>query len=115
MGYVNLIWQGDAILHILQSLAHVSNPPNILNITGPNVYEVRDLAEGFAERYGCKAEITGTEAPTAWLNNPAKSHMLFGKPKVGIETMMDWVANWLKSGGELLGKPTHFETRDGKY
>jgi len=73
------------------------------------------LADGYAERYGCKAENTGTEAPTAWLNNPAKSHMLFGKPKVGIETMMDWVANWLKSGGELLGKPTHFETRDGKY
>jgi len=115
MGYVNLIWQGDAIQHILQSLAHVSNPPNILNITGPNVYLVRDLAEGFAERFGCKAEITGTEAPTAWLNNPAKSHKMFGKPKVGIETMMDWVTNWLKSGGELLGKPTHFETRDGKY
>ena len=115
MGYVNLIWQGDAIQHILRSLEHVSNPPNILNITGDRIYKVRDLANGFGERFGCKATITGTEAPTAWLNNPAKSHALFGKPKVGIDKMMDWVTDWLKSDGELMGKPTHFETRDGKY
>lgn len=115
MGYVNLIWQGDAIQHILQSLKHVSNPPNILNITGPQIHKVRDLAEGFAQRFGNEAKITGDEAPTAWLNNPSKSHKLFGKPKVSIDTMMDWVADWLKSDGELLGKPTHFETRDGKY
>ena len=29
--------------------------------------------------------------------------------------MIDWVADWVARGGASLGKPTHFETRDGKY
>ena len=29
--------------------------------------------------------------------------------------MMNWIAQWLNDGGELLGKPTHFEIKDGKF
>ena len=29
--------------------------------------------------------------------------------------MISWIARWLENQGELLGKPTHFEARDGKY
>jgi hypothetical protein len=29
--------------------------------------------------------------------------------------MMDWIAAWIQRGGETLGKPTHFETRNGKF
>ena len=32
-----------------------------------------------------------------------------------LETMIDWVADWVGRGQPSLGKPTHFETRDGKY
>ena len=28
--------------------------------------------------------------------------------------MMHWIAYWIARGGETLGKPTHFEVRDGK-
>jgi len=31
------------------------------------------------------------------------------------EEMMDWVADWVASGGALSNKPTHFQTQDGKF
>ena len=50
-----------------------------------------------------------------WLSNASKSHKLFGPPKVGVEQMLDWIAAWIIGGGETHGKPTGFETRDGKF
>jgi hypothetical protein len=60
-------------------------------------------------------EITGEENETAWLNTAAKSHELFGPPEVSEKTLVDWVADWIEKGRPLLGKPTHFEVRNGKY
>jgi hypothetical protein len=28
---------------------------------------------------------------------------------------MDWIAHWIKKGGPMLNKPTHFEAQDGKF
>ncbi len=115
MGYANVIWQGDACAHIILSLAMTSRPPAILNVTGSQVLSIRRVAERFGELFGKQVTITGTESPTAWLNDASLSHRLFGKPAVDEETLMQWVANWLVAGGTTLGKPTHFEVRDGKY
>ena len=38
-----------------------------------------------------------------------------GYPEVALDTLIAWVADWLTHGGRLLNKPTHYETRDGKY
>jgi hypothetical protein len=40
---------------------------------------------------------------------------LFGYPTVTPVQMIDWIAEWIQSGGTSLGKPTHFETRDGRF
>ena len=32
-----------------------------------------------------------------------------------VQQVIAWTADWVKRGGQSLGKPTHFETRDGKY
>jgi hypothetical protein len=29
--------------------------------------------------------------------------------------MIDWVADWIARGAPMLGKPTHFEERDGTF
>jgi hypothetical protein len=29
--------------------------------------------------------------------------------------MIEWIANWIRAGGPALNKPTHFQTRDGKF
>ncbi len=114
-GYVNLIWQADAVNHILQALPLAASPASVLNVTGKDVLRVRDLAEALAERLECSVEFVGQEQPTAWLNNASQSHRLFGEPRTPLSSMLDAVVAWLKRGGRLLGKPTHFEIRDGAY
>jgi len=115
MGYVNLIWQGDAIRCIIRSLEMVSAPPLVINVTGQGILRVRDLAQELGQRLGRPVEFTGEEAETAWLSNASKSHQLFGEPSVDLARMLDWVADWIEHDRPLLGKPTHFEARDGKY
>jgi len=53
--------------------------------------------------------------PTALLSNATKAHQLLGSPTITPREMMDWIANWIKRGGVMLNRPTHFQTRDGKF
>ena len=115
MGYANVIWQRDAVSHIIQALLHASVPPCVLNVTGPEVLRVRDAAEAFGRRFDRDVHLTGDEANTAWLSNAGKSHRLFGVPPTSVQQMIDWTAAWLRRDGQTLDKPTHFETRDGKF
>ena len=114
-GHVNVIWQGDAAARAIQLLDHASSPPFILNVTGPETITVRDLATAFGEKFDKKVRFIGKEQPTAWLSNAAKSMDLFGPLTVSLEQMIDYVAQHLQNGGKLLGKPTHFEARSGKF
>jgi nucleoside-diphosphate-sugar epimerase len=115
MGYANVIWQGDANAQILRLLAHCTAPATPINITGPDKVGTRWLAEEFGKRFGKKAIVTGKEAATAWIVDTSESRRLLGAPRVPLSKMIDWVADWVAHGGASLGKPTHFETRDGKY
>lgn len=115
MGHVNVIWQGDANSATLRSLPLAAAPAFILNLTGAETLRVRDIAEGFARRFGTQAILQGTEAPTALLNNAALYHRLLGPPCVSVDQMMEWIASWITQGGASLGKPTHFENREGKF
>jgi len=31
------------------------------------------------------------------------------------QQMIEWIAHWIQKGGATLDKPTHFQTRDGKF
>lgn len=115
MGYVNIVWQGYANSVCFRSLGISSSPPRILNLTGPETLRVRDLAVEFGKRLGKEPVLTGQEQPTALLNNAADCHRTFGMPDVGVEELIGWVAEWVAAGGELLGKPTKFQVRDGKF
>ncbi len=115
MGHVNVIWQGDANEIALRSLLHASSPPTILNLTGPETASVRRLALRIGERLGKEPVFVGEEQGSALLNDAARSHALFGYPRVALNTMLDWVADWVAAGGETSGKPTKFQVRTGDF
>ncbi|WP_373084673.1 NAD-dependent epimerase/dehydratase family protein [Sneathiella sp.] len=115
MGHVNVIWQGDANVMALRSLAHTTPVTSPINVSGPETIAIRWVAEAFARRFNKKAVITGTEAEYAWLTNTAHANKLFGYPRVPLDLLMDWVADWLVNKREVYDKPTKFEVRDGNY
>lgn len=115
MGHVNVIWQGDANAYAIRCLEHAASPPFVLNVTGREAVATRTLAAKFGERFRRPPVIVGTEAHDALLSNATRAAQLFGVPSVSLETMITWVAAWVRQGGSTLGKPTHFETRDGRF
>jgi nucleoside-diphosphate-sugar epimerase len=114
-GHVNVIWQGDANEQALRLLAYCTTPTSPLNLSGPEVISVRTIANEFGKRFQKKVNVTGQEVPTAWLVDSAAARKLLGAPRVPLETLIDWQADWIARGLPGLGKPTHFETRDGTY
>lgn len=114
-GHVNVIWQTDAVAHSIQALEIAGAPAVPINVTGAEILSVRDLARRFGMALDRPAQITGVEADTAWLNNAAHSHRLFGPPLTSVDQMIDWVSAWLLQNGETWGKPTGFERRDGRF
>jgi NAD dependent epimerase/dehydratase family len=116
MPRVNVIWQRDANSWCLRSFAHCQSPPLVLNITGPETLSVRELALEFGHHFGIEPTfISVTEGSSALLSNVSKARGLFGSPTVRPQEMVEWIASWIRDGGAMLNKPTHFETRDGKF
>ena len=115
MGFVNVIWQGDANAMSLQALEHASSPANILNVAGAEKLAVRDIAQRLGEAFDVPVEFSGSPAADALLNDGSRGHELYGHPSTSCEQMLAWIADWVGRGCPLLGKQTHFESRDGRF
>jgi nucleoside-diphosphate-sugar epimerase len=115
MGHLNAIWQADANAAALQAFSLTASPPRVLNVAGPELLSVRRLAEDFGRLLGKPVTFRGTESPDALLSNAQPMHQLFGYPRVGARQLVEWTADWVRNGGEDLGRPTHFEVRDGNF
>ncbi len=115
MGHVNVIWQRDANAIALGALLRCAVPPAVFNVTGPTVLSVRDLARRLADRLGVEPRFTGREAPSALLSDASRSVEIFGPPTLGLDTLLDWVAEWVKRGGRSFDAPTHFDERGGRF
>ncbi len=115
MGYFNVIWQGDANRMTLRMLDHVAVPAKPMNLTGPAKLSLRETALTMGRLMGKPVRIAGQEAPTALLNDASRTFEIMGRPEVSEAQLIEWTANWIACGGKTLNKPTHFQTRDGKY
>jgi dTDP-4-dehydrorhamnose reductase len=114
MGHLNCIWQGDANEMILRCLALTRTPALPINLTGP-ILSVRELAVRLGELLGKPVRITGSEAELALVSNTEQMREFLGPAPTPLEAMLRWTAHWVGRGGRCLGRPTHFEVRDGKY
>jgi nucleoside-diphosphate-sugar epimerase len=115
MGYFNVIWQADANAMALAALPHSSSPPLILNVAGPEELSVRATSRELGRLMGVDVSFTGEEAEDALLSNGARARALFGPPWVDAARLLAWTADWTLRGGESMGKPTHFESRSGRF
>jgi len=111
----NCVWQGYANEVAIRALTLAGNPVEYLNVTGPETISVKMAAEKLGALLGREPVFDGEETDVALLSNAGKCVKHFGYPEVGVEQMIQWQAEWLKAGGRLLGKPTHFEERKGNF
>ena len=116
MSAVNVLWQRDANALALAALARASTPdPFVVNVAGPNVLRTRDLAAQLGVRLGVAPVFSDNEGVDALPSNAARMRDLLGDPLLPLDTLLDWVVEWIRSGNRLLGKPTGFERRDGRF
>lgn len=113
-GHVNVIWQGEANSQILRCLAHTTAPTSPLNISG-DVVSVRWLATEFGKQLGQAPTFVGEESQKGWVVDTSAAKKLFGPHQITLEQMIIWTADWVRNDLGGLGKPTHYEVRDGSY
>jgi nucleoside-diphosphate-sugar epimerase len=111
----NCIWQGDANSFVIRSLALATSPPTAFNLTSAKPFLVRTVAERLGQLLDKPVRFVGEENETSLVGNCSKLFSLLGSPATSLDTMLCWTAEWVKHGGSSLDKPTHFETRDGRY
>jgi nucleoside-diphosphate-sugar epimerase len=114
-GYANVLWQGDVCNQALRCLEQAASPATALNVTGPELFRIADVARRFGELMGKKPILTGTENGLAYLSNASRARRIFGEPSVDLDRLIRWTADWVASGGASLDKPTHYETQNGTY
>ncbi|MBX3747967.1 MAG: NAD-dependent epimerase/dehydratase family protein [Verrucomicrobiae bacterium] len=114
-GWINWIWQGDGNDWMLRAFPLAEVPPTVWNLTHPQALSVRRIAGWFADAFERPATFHGTEADDALLSNASRLAARFGEPATPVETVLSWIAEWVRRGGRQIGKPTHFEVRDGRY
>ncbi len=115
MGHVNQIWQGDANAYLARAMPLAASPATILNMTGPEVISVREIALALGQRLGVDPVFEGSESATALLGDSSELFELLGTPPTPLMQMVDWVADWVNVGGSSLGKPTKYESRSGTF
>lgn len=115
MGHVNQIWQGDANSYLARLIPFCSSPAAILNVTGPDVLSVRELAASLGRNLGREPRLEGRESDTALLGNAARLFDRLGRPEISVEQIVDWAVHWIRIGGRSLDKPTGYESRAGRF
>ena len=115
MSTASVIWQGDACDLILRTLEHTSAPPLTLNVSGLEPIRIGMSPLRWAKCWSVEPEFEGTESDSALFVDCRRMAGLVGEPMTPLATVLGWTADWLRTGGRTLDKPTHFEVRDGRF
>lgn len=114
-GHVNIMWQGDANAQFLRMLANTTVPTSPINVGGPETVSVRYLANRFGQELGIEPRFIGEEQDNCLLVNCDQANGILGNPVVPMDPMIKWVADWVKTGKPVHGKPSKFEVRSGEF
>lgn len=112
---VNVVWQGYVNEVILRSLELASSPATVLNLAGPETVSIETLAHRLSAALGTAPVFEGEPLSSALLSDATLCHRLYGYPEVTLGELIEATAEWIARGGDVQGKPTKFERRDGKF
>ncbi len=115
VSHFNAIWQGDANSYALRCLEGCTSPPAALNVTGPEILSVTEVAEYFGRRFDVRPMFSGVPGGDALLSDARRCHEWLGLPQVSANSLISAVASWLERDGRTLDKPTHFEATGGQF
>ncbi|MBQ6472465.1 MAG: NAD(P)-dependent oxidoreductase [Victivallales bacterium] len=116
VGYYNVIWQGDATAAALQCLEWCESPSAVLNVTGPEVASVEQTAYRFGKLLGRDVTFRQERAGNlCYLNNASRMCERLGYPRVPLNRLIEWQAEWIRNGGRAINAPTHFEVNTGRF
>lgn len=115
MGHVNQLWQGDANKYLARSFPLCSSPTTILNMAGPNVLSVREIANSMSQQLDREPLFVGKESEAALIGKSGKLFEKLGRPDISEEQILEWVVHWISNGGCSLNKPTGYESRTGRF
>jgi len=114
MGYVNQIWQADAINYLAQLFPLCQTPPTIINLTGPKL-SIRTIATQLSHYLKIDPILVNAEKETALLGDTSRLVKQFGPPLISPEEIIQWVVWWVQHDGFTFNKPTKYERRDGQF
>lgn len=115
VAYVNVIWQGDFNNVALRALERCTSPPEVVNVSGPEIVSIEWMAREFGRMLEREPAFRGPREDTALLVNTAKCCALFGYPRVPLQKGVEWVAHWVKIGGLTYNAPTHYDVKTGEF
>ncbi len=115
MGAVNLIWQRDANDYIIRALGLAQSPACILNVTGPEIVMIRELAGQIGTRLNREPRFIGVEGKACLLSDATHCLERLGPPATSLQEMIRMIASWVAAGKPLLHKPTKYHVRNGEF
>jgi nucleoside-diphosphate-sugar epimerase len=105
--FVNLVSQRDANERAIRALEICTNPPSIVNVSGP-LFSVREIAAKLGEKLGRTPVLVGEEPASCQIVNDDFCVKRFGKYNDSIEDILTAAVSWVRNNGEYWGKPTKF-------
>jgi len=111
--FVNVIWLDDLMDAMIASWAVASVPPKVLNLTSPERYAVRAIAERLGELMGIKPKFKGTPKGTSLVARADEMVRLLGAPKTSLDEGLRRIARSVLAREHPLDHPTQWEKREG--
>jgi len=111
--FVNCIWLDDLLDAMIASARLAAVPPKVLNLTSPETYAVRGIAERLGQLMGRKPRFTGTPKGTSLLGDASEMARLLGPPKTPLDEGLRRIARSVVAREHPLDHPTQWEKRHG--
>ncbi len=110
---VNVIWNDDLMDQMIKSMARGAVPARIINLTSPQIYRVRDIANRLGKLMGRKPRFKNKPKGTNLLADATLAKKLFGMPKTSLDKGLKILAESVMEHEFPLDKPAKWEKRSG--